>query len=415
MYEVMTGQQKWNPDEWRTVIVKDDVIAIKDSTHVKGQNKHSGKNFSRFQPRRSTFYSWKSDRLRVYSNQPKVGFRDETSYALTSIGNKYALDEGMRNFEMPDPFELRFGKNKADILRESYPLIQFFAPLDGITPKLNRSDAQSFVRDLFGTKYRKDLARTIGELATWTNPQNTSRLTALASGLSRKVPMDWLVEFLKAEGARSNVHDGGMTWALTPKQVQYLFRTAEPMQIRRALRNSTGQITHLFDAHRSLKAIQLKKPDYALSGVQFKDFNELHDVLARDFRKVDTMEQPIEYSGRAAKLPGEYQGLTIEAPTTTHTLVDWGTTMNNCIGSYGNAAVRGSSLLYAVRDSEGKMLGNMELNPKNGSIVQLVGKNNGKFGGDREVVQEAVKSVWKGANVQDGYQPDANWGDYGDF
>lgn len=414
MYQVMTGQSKCNPDEWRTVIVKDDVIAVKDSTHIKGQNKHSGKNFSRFQNRKSTFYSWKSGRMRVYTNQPKVGFRDETSHALESIKNKYLMDDGNKSFELPDPFQMRFDKTKAEVFKSEYPLTEFFAPLDGLTPKLNRPDVQGFVRDTFGSKYRKDLARTVGELATWTNPQNSSRLTALAAGLSRHVPVDWLVEYLKAEGARSEVHNGGMSWALTPKQVRDLFKSADPMQIRRALRNSTGQITHLFDAHRSLKAIQLRKPDYALSGIQFKDFNELHDVLARDFRKVDTMEQDIEYTGKAAKLPGEYGGMTIEAAQTTHTLVDWGTTMNNCIGSYGSAAVRGTSLLYAVRDQSGKMLGNMELNPKTGSIVQLVGKNNGKFAGDREVIQEAVKRVWRGANVRDGYQPDADWG-YGEF
>lgn len=411
MHEVMTGQGKWNPDSWRTVVVKDEVIAIKDSLHVKGQNKHSGKNYSRFQLQNATFYSWKSDRLRVYTNQPKIGFRDSTSSVLDNLGNKYRMNDRMGDFGLEDPFEMRFGVSKVDILRSNYPLVEFFAPLDGLTPKMNRPDVQSFTRDLFGTKYRKDLARTVGELATWTNPQIASRLTALALGLSRTVPVDWLVEYLKAEGARSDVRNGAMFWALTPKQIKDLFRTADPMQIRRALRNSPGQMTHLFDAHRSLRGIQSRKADYSLSNIQFKDFQELHDVLARDFRKVDVMEQDIEYRGKAAKLPGEYDGFVIEAPGTTHTLVDWGETMNNCIGSYGSAAVKGRSLLYAVRDSAtGKMLGNMELRPKDGSIVQLVGKNNGKFGGDRQAVHEAIRKVWKNARVDDGYQPDRDWG-----
>lgn len=391
---------------WRTVIVKDDVIAIKDTTHIKGTNKHSGKTFSRFQENRATFYSWKSDRLRVYTHQPKVGFRDETTDALESISNKYALDDRMRDFGMEDPFRLRFGVDKAEVLKQNYPLLTAIAPLNGITPKLNRPDMQSFTRDLFGAKYRKDLARTIGELATWTNPQATTRLVSLSLGLSRLVPVDWLVEYMKAEGARSNIRvQHGMPWAVTPQQVKYLFRTAEPMQIRRALRNSTGQITHLFDAHRSLKAIQDRKPDYRLSDIQFKDFNDLHDVLARDFRKVDVMEQGITYSGKAAKLAGDYEGFSIQAPETTHTLVDWGQEMNNCIGSYGNAATRGTSLLYAVRDETGRMLGNMELRPKDGSVVQLVGKHNGRFEGDIERVHDAIRKVWKNARVDGGYQP----------
>lgn len=405
MHEVMTGRGKYNPNTWRTVVVKDDVIAIKDSLHVKGQNKHSGKNYSRFQVQESTFYSWRQGRLRVYTKRPKVGFRDETSYALEKMGNRYSRDDRMSDYGLVDPFEMRFGKSKADVLQEEYPLSQFFAPLDGITPKLNRPDAQAFVRDLFGSKYRKDLAREIGELATWTNPQIASRLTSLAFGLSRKVPIDWLVDYLKSEGARSDVRNGAMMWALTPKQIPHLFRSADQMQIRRALRNSTGQITNLFDAHRSLKQIQSRKPDYSLADVQFKDFQELHDVLARDFRKVDVMEQEIQYTGKAAKLPGTYSDFSIEAPATTHTLVDWGQEMNNCIGSYGSAAIRGSSLLYAVRDREGKMLGNMELRPKDGSIVQLVGKNNGGFAGDIEAVHESIRKVWRGANVDGGYQP----------
>lgn len=409
MHQVMTGQQEWNPNEWRTVVVKDDVIAIKDSTHIKGQNKHSGKSFSRFQPRKATFYSWRSDRLRVYTNQPKIGFRDETSHALGTLTNKYLMNDGMSTYKLDDPFEMRFGQTKAEVLKNNYPLVEFLAPLDGLTPKLNRPDMQTFTRDLFGTKYRKDLARTIAELATWTNPQVASRMTALALGLSRTVPIDWLVEYLKAEGARSDVRNTAMMWALTPKQIKELFQSADQMQIRRALRNSTGQVTHLFDAHRSLKAIQSRKADYSLSDLHFKDFQELHDVLARDFRKMDVMEQDIEYKGKAAKLAGDYGDFIIEAPTTTHSLVDWGTTMNNCIGSYGSAAIRGTSLLYAVRDQEGKMLGNMELRPKDGSVVQLVGRNNGRFPGELQGIHDAIRRVWKSANVSGGYQPNANW------
>lgn len=413
MHQVMTGQQKWNPNMWRTVVVKDDVIAIKDADHIKGKNKHSGKSFSRFQPRTSTFYSWKSDRLRVYTNVPRVGFRDVTSLSLQSLTDRWAMNDHMDSYALPDPFQIRFDQDKKDVLRLNYPLTEFLAPLDGLTPKLNRPDIQTFTQDLFGNKYRKDLARTIAELATWTNPQIASRVTGIALGLSRTVPVDWLVEYMKAEGARSDILIGGMPmdWALTPKKIKELFQSADQMQIRRVLRNSTGQITHLFDAHRSLKAIQSRKPDYALSDLRFKDFEELHDVLARDFRKLDVMEQDITYTGKAAKLVGDYGDFVIEAPQTTHTLVDWGTTMNNCIGSYGRAATRGTSLLYAVRDKEGKMLGNMELRPKDGSVVQLVGRNNGAFPGKTEGVHEAIRKVWKSARVDDYYQPayQADW------
>jgi hypothetical protein len=148
-----------------------------------------------------------------------------------------------------------------------------------------------------------------------------------------------------------------------------------------------------------------------LEDIQFTSFKELHDALSRDQRKLREPEVPVAYRKRGKALAGEYGDYRIVAPRTTYDLIDWGQDMNNCIGGYGYAASTGTSLLYGVYQGS-TLLGNMEINPKNGDIRQLLGKHNAPVADKAcvEAVHAAVKAQWPNANVAGGWQGNG-WGD----
>lgn len=119
------------------------------------------------------------------------------------------------------------------------------------------------------------------------------------------------------------------------------------------------------------------------------------------------MKEPrieIKYRGKAKKLPGQYGDYRIVPPTDTWDLLAWGTDMGNCISGYGRRAAAGDTLLYAVYDSDGKMVANMELDKK-GNIKQLLGKGNGGVKAEiQDTVYDAIQAQWPNADVMAGWQ-----------
>lgn len=394
---------------YTSVLVKDDVIIVSDATLLKGVNKHSGKTWARFNQTRADIYSWKSGRLRVYRKINDKRYRSiaDVTSSIVSPGESFGANRPwVPNWAaievLPDPFKIRNGLTQDAQFDLDYPLRKMFAPVDGLTPYLNSSDATELTQRYFRSYTRKDLIRAVGEVATWTNPRTASAVTQVARGMVSLVPVDWVVEWMKAEGSRS---EHSFT---SPKEVRRLFKTATDMQIRRALRNSPGQMQYLRDGLRSLEQIHTTEPQYRVSDLQFRDFKDLHDLLSRDYDKIKHKPRPVKYEKKAGKFAGSYEGFEIIAPETSYDLVEWGRTMSNCIGSYGHDASSGRTLLYAVMD-QGKMVANIELD-RSGNIRQLLGKHNrGVQEPYASGVKKAIKSVWSKADVTGGWQSN-NWG-----
>lgn len=386
---------------WSTTIVKDDVIAHKRSQHVKGVNRHSGKSYSRFSEQESTFFSWKrNDRLRIYRS---VGPHRGRGRSFQDITHTVVHDPKWytRDVEVVNGFRLLKGEDPAQVIQAEYPLSRNCTPIPGLTAHLRHSDAFTFTRSLFGDRVtRKDLVRSVGGVLEYSGNDATSAAISLGKSVAGLVPTDWVVEWIPRVG-RECVQAAEFPHHINLRR---MLKTASDKQLRRLI-TTDGTAYGLRDSLRSFQLIRDQKPGYLLADINFTSFKELHDVLARDQRKMKDPEKPIKYTGKAAKLPGDYGGYRIVAPKTTYDLVDWGNEMVNCIGGYGYQAVNGSTLLYAVYKGK-DLIGNMEIAPGTGNIRQLLGKYNFGISDHKavEAVHNAVLSVYPEAVVNGGWQ-----------
>lgn len=382
---------------WSTLTVKDDVIGLSRSHLVQGKNKHSGKSFSRFQKDSSTIVSWKQGRMKVYSNNPKAGFRDITTEAISHPATYLAGLDGA--------FRALRGDSTKSVIEKAYPLKSFVTPVNGVTPSLSLQDASTLTRALFGDKnYRKDLVRSVGGVMEYSPNDNAAVSLLTARGVAGLFPVDWLAAWIPMVARESSFSHNNVLPSCHLSAFRRMVKTMSDKQIRR-LFTTDGNLSGLYDTVKMFTRIRENDADYVLADLSFQTFKELHDVLARDERRLKEPRFDISYKKTARKLPGEYDGYRIVAPLTNHDLIDWGTEMGNCISGYAYGAKNGSTALYAVYDDSGKMMGNLELNPKTGDIRQLLGKYNAEVDPNlKKTVHDAVSSLWPDANVTGGWQ-----------
>lgn len=401
MKEVITEKGRWG-DNWLTLLVKDDMVGVKESQLVRGTNRYSGKTYARFKDTSNVFYSWRNGRLRVYSKNGKA-IRDVTHlYAvrgLVSLRQEGDLrDRG---------FEMALGKTYAEAVDEHYPLLGYFRGAPGIMAYLAQPNVQEFTREFFGkSNYRKDLVRRVAGLSENLRAESASTVLLTAKSLNNLVPIDWLIAWMETGDKDRGLSFGRLPFWTdpNPRKGRAMFRTADQKQLRRLLKDQKPALTGLNDSANDFHRLRDADPGYRLSALQFGTFRELHDVLARDATRIQYPRKEISYKGKGGKLPGDYGDIKIVAPQDTHDLLDWGTYMSNCISGYGNRAAEGSTLLYAVMEGD-RMVANMELDPRTGDIRQLLGKYNDHV--PREIAdatKDAIRLVWPNANTEGGWQ-----------
>lgn len=118
-------------------------------------------------------------------------------------------------------------------------------------------------------------------------------------------------------------------------------------------------------------------PDGLKPPKKFKTVKEFHDKITRDYaaiKRASHKNKPILYTEEILKIDGmEILDTKLVLPKITGELIEWGTLLNNCIGSYGDRASRGEMLLFALyKGDEVKMTG--EVN--HGKLNQLVENRN---------------------------------------
>lgn len=373
------------------LIVKPDAISQTWTEHVRGVNKYSGKPFSRFTTREVESLSLRGGRPRLYirnnhrtRNRRPGGIRDVTTSLVRNPAGFIAFAE-VENY---------WGVTVENIVGTHYPLADYYHPMDGITPSLTAQNVQDFTLRLFGkTNYRKDLVKAVASLG-----RNQTPHLLFALSMKNRVPIDWIVGYL-----RTGVDDGGrFPPDLHLRGMKDLFRTASPRQLQTILKNGTTRSTlhHLRDTVLLHRILTTRGQEVVLADLQFRDIEELHGLLMTV--KTKEPERPIKYKKGLAEIPGEYDGFTILAPRTTTDLVTWGRMMGNCIASYSNSAVSGGSGLYAV-EKEGKMIANLELDPK-GNVRQLLGRFNQSVDEqDRNDILLAVSSVFPESSAKNAW------------
>lgn len=374
------------------LIVKPDTISQTWTEHVRGVNKYSGKPFSRFTTREVISLSLRGSRPRVYV-RTNHRMRNGRSGGIQDVTTSWVRNP--TKFIASAEVEEHWGVTAESIAGTHYPLADYYYPMDGITPSLTSQNVQDFTLRLFGkTNYRKDLVKSVANLRRFQTPHLLFTLS-----MKNRVPIDWIVGYL-----REGVDDGGrFPPDLHLRGMKDLFRTASPRQLQSILKNGTTRLSlqYLGDTVLLHRALTTRGHEVVLADLQFRNIEELHDLLMT-VRTLPTPEKPIKYKKGLAEIPGEYDGFTILAPRTTTDLVTWGRMMGNCIASYSNSAVSGGSGLYAV-EKGGKMIANLELDPK-GNVRQLLGRFNRSVDeSDRNDILLAVSSVFPESSAKNAW------------
>lgn len=394
------------PEIWESVFTTPSGFMTTKSTRRTGTTE-GGKNWSRFQEQSVTYFSMKSGKLRVYrkerrvprdhrgrvSGRSKLGpIRDYTGLVVDMGGERW----GSCRLSDIGADHLGFDSFEA-LLQQEFPLRDILKP--SASGVLNLTRAVSLVdasKLILGKNYQKSVPRA---LARDVGPDTVNLRTSFAQAamvFQGIVPTDWIADLfvIPVYGHRDVLFQTRDEL----RDLRRFLRSASQTQLRRLTRNPPENFQVLLrDTYRR---------GVTLEGVDFRNLNELHDNIAQteraSRRKAENM--PIEYSGKAKKFLGELEDLTIVAPSCTEELFAWSSTMGNCISGYGRYAAKGETLLYAVMRGE-KMVANMELDPKTGTIRQLLGKYNDSL--DKplsDAVKSRVLSVWPKANVNDGWE-----------
>lgn len=212
-----------------------------------------------------------------------------------------------------------------------------------------------FTRRLAGTHTARDIAVALFGRSRVTkalvkavaNPDLPYSRLELAFAMRGLVPADWLVDYL-----RSHQQPPYSISRLRP-----VLRLLGPTVLRRLLHNSYGNQREMADTIRMVRdGNHLRIPAERYRNI--RSLTDLHDVLAGGIaRAVERWKVPAEL----VPLEGPVGDLHLRLLRTSENLLNVGTALNNCIGSYSWQAKSGASVLAVLEDSDGVPSAALEL------------------------------------------------------
>lgn len=246
------------------------------------------------------------------------------------------------------------------------------APVAGIPQVLACSDARAATVAAFGVRRaRRDLVRAVATAA----PAHIR----IAVQVRTLVPVDHLAEYLRASTAVPSWRSEAGDLAPRPVNLRPLLEEVVPHRRRRMLlasldagRRGLRDTLRLWGELSSMTDGAARAAEIVANA---KAWDALHDDLSRLHRRLQHADRTIEPTKLAAALDGvALGGGRLVAARSTHQLIEWGETVDNCISGYGQAAVAQRSLLFALEHGA-RVVGTIELDPE-GRIVQAVGMRN---------------------------------------
>lgn len=381
---------------YETVANSDDTVWLSRATMRRG-TAASGKTWCRFKNESMDIFSWRrGNRMRFYrKSMTRNGgyiYDGTASVIRHALGGKQ-YGGGVNDRLVERVLEQRGKSSLSEMVLSEFPLAADIPVARGVTPLLALPNVQEFTRHFFGpSRYRKDLVRGVGKRG-WMRDGGIDGLLKMKA-YAPFVPVDWIAKALNDAPAPTlySMRFAADMETVDVRMMRRMFRGATPKQVRRLFYDDATQYDFK-DSMRTFAAINQIDAGFKLSELHFSNWKELHDLLPPTLRRLQTRNQEVKYTGTAAELIGVFDEYEIIGTPDTHTLMNWGAMMNNCIGGYGSSAVSGRSLLYAVL-KDGKMLANMEIRPE-GKIAQLVGKHNARLEVADEVkIRERVELVF---------------------
>jgi hypothetical protein len=114
---------------------------------------------------------------------------------------------------------------------------------------------------------------------------------------------------------------------------------------------------------------------------------EIHNTLSSNYRKINQRNLIIAYNKNMEKLNSYIDGFDFVLARDTHELIDVGTEMGICVGSYGRRAVENSLIIVVMKEGK-KYVGCIELDAEGKTLKQAKAKFNNVL---QEKKAEALK------------------------
>lgn len=376
--------------EWKMVFETPHSVSLVTSELVKGTTA-DGKNWQRFQTNSRHILTVRTGRLEQYesvramnrNDRSYLTFRNTTPTLLTPEshwGGPQADAIAMRELFI-DKFPGYAPKSKShtDLAQIAYPMLELKPEWHqnrsnrslGMTASLRREDPKQFTEHVFGAAhYRKDLmkaatSKSLAQVATF-------------EPFRGLVPADWITKALN-----ESIDADGIV-RLDKEYRKYLRQVLRfvPEKVRRALltnsKNHHSSILRYVE-HTATQARHLimNYPDesYSIPNT-IKTWEELYDRLNIILRDLANKPRVVPQTPIAVALDGAepLPGYRLESAKMSTDLSKWGDSMQHCIGSYADEAVRGNSTYFALLHKD-KMIANLEVSQEYG-IGQFYGKLN---------------------------------------
>jgi hypothetical protein len=262
-------------------------------------------------------------------------------------------------------------------------------------------DARELTVSLFGaTRVRRDLVKAVGG-ASIQNVYAAWQFRGL-------VPVDWLVGMMR-DGFGDKlpaVYENSLAALNMRPQV----RALDQQSLRNLTRDQMPNNYMMRDLSRMHRDVSPRR---------VRGWHDLHDALD-DYRRTygppvpknAKPKRPIRLRPNVAALEGTTAGgLTVEIARHEDDLWAWGLEMKHCIGGYGPQMRSRSTILGAVRDPGGRMVGNFEMGCQFFSqmedddptevwtLNQMLGHSNGSL---PDPLREDMEAYLRGFDVQIG-------------
>lgn len=331
-------------------------------------------------------------RLRNVSTSPQLfsylGLDAKTHYKrISRVINHFFIKN-----KFPRRLKIKDGKN--NLMECIYPALK---NLDGHTvvdssfSRFLRKNVglKEIIKKTFGSKGSK-LTKTVLKYIEERKCLNVFRAGVVTKGL---LPLDWVIDNLSKE-----------VWSRIKNASNFrrFLKTFSEEGRKRLLGSLETEINSSRVIRTGIDVIRsdtvelwtlLNRPQIPKD---LKDWQEIHDYLAKEHRKIRNKDKEIKYSENVLKIDSARIGdLTIELPKSSHKLIEYSQKMNNCISSYADRAVGGQVILLGIYKND-ELAYNVEI--RNQEIVQFVGKHNSpapqedkdaikKFLGDEDVLK----------------------------
>lgn len=370
------------------------VVMLRHSEHRKGWARWTRNNAGAGATRK-TFSRWSTRSIYLVSAHPNGGWKVQTwnpqggwhtylHFADAGLGRTVAVAEPY----LPAPVTVHeaypclsnwFAGDQIPRFMSANPSNRFvWAPAQVRRAFAGAPDAQALTRNLFGkSRYRRDLVRAVAQASM-------ARIT-IAHAFRGLVPVDWIVAYLRGTSSGEEA----IYWTGIPN-LRPLLRCLDQQSLKSLLQQPPPHIYALTDMERFMPSRAVLGRFIAGEATfgRVRTWGDLHDQalnLFRLYRHHDGKQRrPKRLSETAQALEGTTPGgLRVELARHENTLWDWGTQMRHCIGGYGNALRRGSSLLGGVftqtAQGEEALVANFEvITGRDGryELRQLLGKAN---------------------------------------